>query len=82
MQFTGWYWMDARRGEAGPFKSRSACVRDAYYVCILEREAPALGASTIRRANADAKRDTNVVHLDPPVPVPSRSSRALRVVNG
>jgi hypothetical protein len=39
--FCGWYWCVASR-EAGPFKSRSAAHRDAWYQVVLEREAPAV----------------------------------------
>lgn len=42
--FCGWYWIKGQE-EAGPFKTRSAALRDAYYRFVLEREAPrAFGA--------------------------------------
>lgn len=37
--FCGWYW--SRGGdEAGPFRTRSAAIRDAYYRFVLLREPP------------------------------------------
>lgn len=40
--FCGWYWVRGDE-EAGPFRTRSAAVRDAYYRFVLRRELPAVG---------------------------------------
>ena len=40
--FCGWYWL-RRSEEAGPFKTRSAAIRAAYYLFILQRDQPAVG---------------------------------------
>lgn len=42
VQFCGWYWVHGA-DEAGPFRTRSAAVRDAYYRFVLRRELPAIG---------------------------------------
>lgn len=42
--FCGWYWIKGRE-EAGPYRSRSAAYRDAYYRFVLEREQPNVGHS-------------------------------------
>lgn len=42
VQFCGWYWVRGSE-EAGPFRSRSACMRDAYYRFVLLREMPSVG---------------------------------------
>lgn len=42
VQFCGWYWVRGRE-EMGPFRSRSACIRDIYYRFVLKREMPAVG---------------------------------------
>jgi hypothetical protein len=39
--FCGWYWLH-KREEMGPFRSRSACIRAAYYRFVLEREVPSV----------------------------------------
>jgi hypothetical protein len=44
--FCGYYWI-RKREEMGPFKSRSACVRDAYYRFVLQRELPSVGHSQL-----------------------------------
>lgn len=44
--FCGWYWINGEE-EAGPFKSRSAAVRDAYYRFVLHREIPNVGHSAL-----------------------------------
>lgn len=44
--FCGWYWIH-RREEMGPFRSRSACIRDAYYRLVLQRELPSVGQSQL-----------------------------------
>lgn len=38
----GWYWVSAE-AEAGPFMSRSAAIRDAYYKFVLKRPATPVG---------------------------------------
>lgn len=53
--FTGWYWFKGRTDEAGPFKTKSAAIRDAYYTCVLGREVPQIGPVSLRRAEADRK---------------------------
>jgi hypothetical protein len=40
--FCGWYWVRDNE-EAGPFGTRSACIRDAFYRFVLQRDAPAVG---------------------------------------
>lgn len=40
--FCGFYWVRDDE-EAGPFGTRSAAIRDAYYKFILKRDAPAVG---------------------------------------
>lgn len=37
--FCGWYWV-RKHAEAGPFKSRSAAARDAWYRYVAKRDAP------------------------------------------
>lgn len=37
--FTGWYWVGRHRSN-GPFKTRSAAIRDAYYNLVLNIEPP------------------------------------------
>jgi hypothetical protein len=44
--FCGFYWIH-KREEMGPFRSRSACVRDAYYRFVLQRELPSVGRSQL-----------------------------------
>jgi hypothetical protein len=45
--FCGWYWIRGR-DEMGPFRSRSSCVRDAYYRFVLKRELPSVGHSLLQ----------------------------------
>jgi hypothetical protein len=40
--FTGWYWTIGASREAGPFKSRSAAYRDAWFRVVQEVEPPTL----------------------------------------
>lgn len=40
--FCGFYWVRGNE-EVGPFGTRSAAIRDAYYRFVLQREAPAVG---------------------------------------
>lgn len=58
--FCGWYWIEDRtREEAGPFRSRSAAYRDAYYRLVLKRELPSVGQSQLHgvvRWDRKAKR--------------------------
>ena len=44
--FCGWYWIRGTE-EAGPFRSRSAAYRDAYYRHVLRREPPSVGHSQL-----------------------------------
>ena len=46
--FCGWYWAKGLQ-EAGPFKSKSACYRDAWYVLVAQRPAPRLHKPYVRR---------------------------------
>lgn len=41
--FSGHYWVDGLK-EAGPFKSKSAAIRDAYYTVVMRIDVPAVGA--------------------------------------
>lgn len=50
--FTGWFWIRGAE-EAGPFKTRSAAIRAAYYMHVLSREVPHVGHAAIK---APAKR--------------------------
>jgi hypothetical protein len=45
--FSGWYWAKGPR-EGGPFKSRSACFRDAWYHMVQKRTPPVLHAEAIK----------------------------------
>lgn len=40
--FCGWYWVRGDE-EAGPFRSRSSALRDAFFKFVLRREMPAVG---------------------------------------
>src|SRR6185437_10537355 len=54
--FTGWYWAkDAREG--GPFKSKSACYRDAWFRVVCERARPVLHADTVRIERRNSRRE-------------------------
>lgn len=44
--FCGWFWVKGSE-EAGPFKTRSSAIRDAYYTFILKRELPSVGHSMV-----------------------------------
>jgi hypothetical protein len=45
--FSGWYWAQGSR-EAGPFKSRSACFRDAWYRAVTHKRPPVLHADSVK----------------------------------
>jgi hypothetical protein len=45
--FSGWYWAQGAR-EAGPFKSQSACFRDAWYRAVTHKRPPALHADALK----------------------------------
>jgi len=54
--FSGWYWARGAR-ENGPFRSRSAAFRDAYYALVLKEAAPPLrlGRAVIKVRNEQPK---------------------------
>lgn len=45
--FSGWYWANGTR-EGGPFKSQSACYRDAWFHVVRHLEPPALRADVVQ----------------------------------
>ena len=51
----GWYWLQGPR-EAGPFRSRSAAVRDAWYRVVLRREPPSAQEAMTRGGTAPGGR--------------------------
>lgn len=57
--FTGFYWIKDNE-EAGPFKTRSAAIRDAYYRFVLHRETPsvqqAIAKERVLRPDPNRKR--------------------------
>lgn len=56
--FSGWYWAQGIR-EGGPFKSRSACYRDAWFRVVQKRTPPALRRDVLRlerKAALDANK--------------------------
>lgn len=55
--FSGWYWAKGPR-EAGPFKSRSACYRDAWFHIVQKRTPPRLHADTLK-AERETQRKKN-----------------------
>lgn len=52
--FSGWYWAKGPR-EAGPFKSRSAAYRDAWFHMVQRRTPPLLHADALK-VERDAAR--------------------------
>lgn len=55
--FSGWYWAQGGR-EGGPFKSKSACYRDAWFRAVRHKQPPKLHANAIeaeREIEARAK---------------------------
>lgn len=61
--FSGWYWAKGPR-EGGPFKSRSACYRDAWYRLVQRRTPPVLHAKAVeaeRKSNVKANRERKKV---------------------
>jgi hypothetical protein len=55
--FSGWYWAVGPR-EGGPFKSRSACYRDAWFRIVQRRTPPVLHAEA-RKAERRAQTQKN-----------------------
>jgi hypothetical protein len=55
--FSGWYWAKGIR-EGGPFKSRSACYRDAWFRVVQKRTPPVLHQDTLR-VEREAQRKKN-----------------------
>lgn len=53
--FCGFYWVAGQR-EAGPFKTRSAAIRDAYYAVLMGTDAPRIGVGIAREERAVTKR--------------------------
>jgi hypothetical protein len=53
--FCGWYWVKGKE-EAGPFRTRSSAMRDAYYRYVLHREMPSIGRSALPEAKQDRVR--------------------------
>lgn len=51
---TGWYWQRGAR-EGGPFRSKAAATRDAYYRIVLNTDPPATGGQQ-RQPKASATR--------------------------
>jgi hypothetical protein len=47
--FCGWFWVKGG-DEAGPFRTRSAAIRAAYYQHVLNREQPRNGHQALNRA--------------------------------
>lgn len=70
--FTGWYWSKDSK-EGGPFKSRSACVRDAYYIVVLHAAPPSPTAFQKRQEVAENRRQLREQNRTP------RSSARRRV---
>lgn len=54
--FSGWYWAKGPR-EGGPFKSKSACYRDAWYH-VVQRRTPPVMQATVRKFE---RRETKMV---------------------
>lgn len=46
--FTGFYWLNGA-AEAGPFRSRSAAYRDAWYHQVVKREPPSINTQLPRK---------------------------------
>ena len=67
--FTGFYWLRGKE-EGGPFKTRSAAVRDAYYRFVLRREAPTLGATGRAMKPIAAPKPAAPAKRDKPVSIP------------
>lgn len=58
--FTGWYWANGTR-EGGPFKSQSACYRDAWFRIVRKQAPPVLRADALkfeRQSNRRTKEQT------------------------
>jgi hypothetical protein len=55
--FSGWYWAQGIR-EGGPFKSQSACYRDAWYRVVNKRTPPILHADAMQ-AEKDLQKKKN-----------------------
>lgn len=56
IMFSGWYWVNGR-AESGPFKSRSAAIRDGWYHHISGGSPPGLRA--VNRIENQKKASTN-----------------------
>jgi hypothetical protein len=56
--FSGWYWAKGSV-EAGPFKSQSACYRDAWFRMVVKRAPPVLQQETIK-AERKLKREQSL----------------------
>ena len=53
MVFTGWYWAKGAQ-EAGPFKTRSACYRDAWFRLVRHQAPPMISRRMKHKANVIA----------------------------
>jgi hypothetical protein len=60
--FTGWYWAEGAR-EGGPFKSKSACYRDAWFRAVRHKQPPKLHADNLAAERELKARETKVVKL-------------------
>lgn len=55
--FSGWYWAKGPR-EGGPFKSRSACYRDAWFRIVQRRTPPVLHQDALKAERAAQREKT------------------------
>jgi hypothetical protein len=53
--FSGWYWANGTR-EGGPFKSQSACYRDAWFNVVRRVAPPVLHADMLRLERQSDRR--------------------------
>ena len=60
--FSGWYWAQGSR-EGGPFKSKSACYRDAWFRAVRHKQPPKLHADSIVAEREIKARENKVVEL-------------------
>jgi hypothetical protein len=60
--FSGWYWAEGAR-EGGPFKSKSACYRDAWYRAVRHKQPPKLRADALNAEREIEEARNKVVRL-------------------
>ena len=53
--FCGWYWVRGRE-ESGPFRTRSAALRDAYYRFVIHQRLPVMWTNDIPKAILNTRR--------------------------